>query len=102
MLARAIAEENDAERLAHARAELDDEERVRHARLLQEQDDLHRALERSRERVGVENIWQFMRDNWLSNCCKTWSPARASKSVLQSKQADGGVIFRELFDLVLA
>jgi hypothetical protein len=58
-----------------ARAELDDEERVRHARLLQEQDDLHRALERSRERVGVENIWQFMRDNWLSNCCKTWSPA---------------------------
>jgi hypothetical protein len=75
VLARAIAERNDAERLAHARAELDDEERVRHARLLQEQDDLHRALERSRERVGVENIWQFMRDNWLSNCCKTWSPA---------------------------
>jgi hypothetical protein len=30
-------------------------------------------------------------------CC-----ARAGNSVLQSKQADGGVIFRELFDLVLA
>ena len=52
-LARAIAEENDAERLARARAEMDDEERVRHERLLQEQDDLRRALERSRERVGV-------------------------------------------------
>ena len=52
-LARAIAEENDAERLARARAEMDDEERARHERLLQEQDDLRRALERSRERVGV-------------------------------------------------
>ena len=53
-LARAISEENDAERLARARAEMDDEERVRHERLLQEQDDLRRALERSRERVGVD------------------------------------------------
>ena len=52
-LARAIAEENDAERLARARAEMDDEERARHERLLQEQDDLRRALERSSERVGV-------------------------------------------------
>jgi len=53
-LARAISEENDAERLARARAEMDDEERARHERLLQEQDDLRRALERSRERVGVD------------------------------------------------
>jgi ERCC4-related helicase len=52
-LARAISEENDAERLARAQGEMDDEERVRHARLLEEQDDLRRALERSRERVGV-------------------------------------------------
>jgi hypothetical protein len=74
VLARAIAEERDAERLAHARAELDDEERGRHARLLQEQDDLHRAVKRSRERVGVKNVGQFIRDNWLSNRCKTWSP----------------------------
>ena len=34
-LARAIAEENDAERLARARAEMDDDERARHERLLQ-------------------------------------------------------------------
>jgi len=53
-LARAIAEENDAERLARARAEMDDEDRARHERLLGEQDDLRRALERSRERVGVD------------------------------------------------
>lgn len=52
-LALAIAEENDAERLARARREMDDEDRTRHERLLQEQDDLRRALERSRERVGV-------------------------------------------------
>jgi hypothetical protein len=52
-LARAITEENDAERLARARAEMDDEERARHERLLREQDDLWRALERSRQRVGV-------------------------------------------------
>ena len=52
-LARAISEENDAERLSRARAEMDDEERARHERLLREQDDLRRALERSSERVGV-------------------------------------------------
>lgn len=52
-LARAISEENDAERLARAQGEMDDEVRVRHERLLEEQDDLRRALERSRERVGV-------------------------------------------------
>ncbi|TXL71235.1 DEAD/DEAH box helicase [Vineibacter terrae] len=53
-IARAISQENDAERLARARAEMDDEERARHERLLKEQDDLRRALERSRERVGVD------------------------------------------------
>jgi SNF2 family DNA or RNA helicase len=53
-LARAIFEETDAERLHRARAEMDDEERVRHERLLKEQTDLQRALERSRERVGVD------------------------------------------------
>ena len=52
-LARAISEGNDAERLARAQSEMDDEDRVRHQRLLEEQDDLRRALERSRERVGV-------------------------------------------------
>jgi hypothetical protein len=80
VLARAIAEERDAERLAHARAELDDEERRRHARLLQEQDDLHRAVKRSRERVGVKNVGQFMSDKWLSNRCKTWSPISSWRS----------------------
>ena len=54
MIARAIAEENDAERLRRARAEMDDDERVRHERLLKEQTDLQSALERSRERVGVD------------------------------------------------
>ena len=39
-LAKAIADESDAERLARARAEMDDEERARHERLLKEQDDL--------------------------------------------------------------
>jgi ERCC4-related helicase len=52
-IARAIADENDAGRLARARAEMDDEERTRHERLLTEQDALRRSLERSRERVGV-------------------------------------------------
>lgn len=52
-LARAITEENDAERLHRARSEMDDEERARHDRLLKEQDDLRKVLERSRERVGV-------------------------------------------------
>ncbi len=53
-IARAIAEESDAERLNRARAEMDDDERARHERLLKEQTDLQRALERSRERVGVD------------------------------------------------
>lgn len=53
-LADAITGENDSERLKRARAEMDDDERARHQRLLKEQDDLRRALERSRERVGVE------------------------------------------------
>jgi ERCC4-related helicase len=52
-IARAIAEEDDADGLARARAEMDDEDRLRHERLLKEQDDLRRALERSRDRVGV-------------------------------------------------
>lgn len=52
-LARAIAEEHDSERLFRARLEMDDEERTRQERLLKEQDELRRALERSRERVGV-------------------------------------------------
>ena len=53
-LARAISDENDAERLRKARSEMDDEEKSRHERLLKEQDDLRRVLERSRERVGVD------------------------------------------------
>jgi hypothetical protein len=53
-IARAISEENDAERLNRARAEMDDDERARYERLLKEQTDLQRALERSRERVGVD------------------------------------------------
>lgn len=53
-IARAIQEENDAERLRRARAEMDDDERIRHERLLKEQTDLQGALERSRERVGVD------------------------------------------------
>jgi superfamily II DNA or RNA helicase len=54
-LARAIAEENDAERLARARDEMDDEQRERYQRLLREQEDLQGALERSMERVGVKS-----------------------------------------------
>jgi hypothetical protein len=53
-IAKAILEENDTERVSLALAEMDDEERARHERLLKEQDDLRRALERSRERVGVD------------------------------------------------
>lgn len=53
-IARAIQEESDAERLKRARAEMDDDERMRHERLLKEQTDLQGALERSRERVGVD------------------------------------------------
>ncbi len=54
ILARAISDEKDTERLSKAQAEMDDEEKVRHERLLKEQDDLRRVLERSRERVGVD------------------------------------------------
>ncbi|MER9712745.1 DISARM system SNF2-like helicase DrmD [Mesorhizobium sp. M0174] len=53
-IALAIQEESDAERLKRARAEMDDDERIRHERLLKEQTDLQGALERSRERVGVD------------------------------------------------
>ena len=53
-IARANSEENDAERLKRARDEMDDDERSRHAQLLKEQTDLQRALEESRERVGVD------------------------------------------------
>ncbi|MFG1270116.1 DISARM system SNF2-like helicase DrmD [Xanthobacter sp. DSM 14520] len=53
-IAHAILGENDAERLRRARAEMDDDERIRHERLLKEQTDLQSALERSRERVGVD------------------------------------------------
>lgn len=53
-IAKAILEENDAERLTRARAEMDEEEQGRRERLLKEQEDLRRALERSRERVGVD------------------------------------------------
>ncbi len=55
-LARAIEDENDFDRLARARAEMDDDERVRHERLLNEQADLSKILERSRERVGVDSL----------------------------------------------
>ena len=53
LIAQAIAEENDLERLQRARAEMNDDERERYERLLKEQSDLQNALERSRERVGV-------------------------------------------------
>jgi hypothetical protein len=53
-LAHIITAEDDAERLARARDEMDDTERARHERLLREQDVLRRALEESRERVGVD------------------------------------------------
>jgi len=53
-LAEAIDGETDTQLLARARAEMDDEERARHERLLRDLDDLRTALERSRERVGVD------------------------------------------------
>src|SRR5437763_14446983 len=52
-LARAIEDETDAERLARARAEMDDDERVRYERILKDQQELQKALEDSRTRVGV-------------------------------------------------
>lgn len=53
-LAKAIEEETDAESLARARAEMDDEEKARYERVVREQQDLQKALEDSRERVGVD------------------------------------------------
>lgn len=53
LIAKAIADENDRERLQRARAEMSDDERERYERLLKEQSELQNALERSRERVGV-------------------------------------------------
>ncbi len=53
-LADAIEAESDDARLALARAEMDDEERVRVDRLRKDLDDLRKALERSRQRVGVD------------------------------------------------
>ena len=53
-LARAIEEETDAERLARARAEMDDDESARYERILKDQQELQKALEDSRERVGVD------------------------------------------------
>lgn len=53
-LAEAIAEENDDERLARARSEMDDEDQARFERLLKDERDLQAALERSRQRVGVD------------------------------------------------
>ena len=53
-IARQVAEEDDKEARARAQAEMDGEEAARHELLLKEQDDLRRALERSRERVGVD------------------------------------------------
>lgn len=53
-LAHAIAADDAPELLARAREEMDDTERARHERLLREQDVLRRALEASRERVGVD------------------------------------------------
>jgi superfamily II DNA/RNA helicase len=52
-LARAIEDETDAERLARARAEMDDDERARYERIQKDQQELQKALEDSRERVGV-------------------------------------------------
>ena len=54
-IARAISDENDAEKFNQARSELSDGELARKERLLKEQDDLRRVLERSRERVGVDS-----------------------------------------------
>jgi ERCC4-related helicase len=53
-LARAVLEENDAERLRGARAEMTDEERERHEHLLKQEEELRKALEASRERVGID------------------------------------------------
>jgi hypothetical protein len=52
-LAKAIDDETDADLLARARSEMDDDEKARYERVLKEQRDLQKALEDSRERVGV-------------------------------------------------
>ncbi len=53
-LAQKVRDEDDPVLREKAQAEMDDEARVRQERLLREQDELRRALERSRERVGVD------------------------------------------------
>ena len=55
-LAREIEAEDDVELLARARAEMDDEERVRFERVQREREELAKALEASRERVGVDAL----------------------------------------------
>jgi superfamily II DNA or RNA helicase len=55
-LAREIEAEDDAERLARARAEMDDDERVRFERVQRDREELAKALESSRERVGVDAL----------------------------------------------
>jgi ERCC4-related helicase len=53
-LAKAIEDETDADRLARARTEMDDEESARYEVITKQQSDLQKALEESRERVGVD------------------------------------------------
>ena len=55
LLAAAIAAEDDPAARERAAVEMDDETAKRRARLLREQDDLRKALERSRLRVGVKS-----------------------------------------------
>jgi ERCC4-related helicase len=55
-LAREIAAEDDVELLARARAEMDDEERVRFEVVQREREELAKALEDSREHVGVDAV----------------------------------------------
>jgi len=50
-----IEAEADPDRTARAVAEMDDATQARHQRLLRDLDDLRKALERSRERVGVDH-----------------------------------------------
>ncbi len=50
----AILAETDPDRTARAVAEMDDATQARQQRLLRDLDDLRKALERSRERVGVD------------------------------------------------
>lgn len=52
-LAREIEDETDVDRLTRAREEMDDDERVRFERIQKDEQELQRALENSRERVGV-------------------------------------------------